>query len=58
MVLGGEGQRIWTYSYVEGECASYTLDSMREQPTTKQGVGKIHGVQSGNICRTKESRSK
>lgn len=39
MVLGGEGPRIQTYSYLEGECASYAMDSMREMPTTSKGWG-------------------
>lgn len=32
--------------FISGRRVSYTLDSMREQPTPKPGLGNTHGVQS------------
>lgn len=32
--------------FMSGRGIHYTLDGMREQPTPKQGLGHIHGVQS------------
>lgn len=32
--------------FISGRGISYTLDSIRDQPTPKQGLGKTHGVQS------------